>query len=436
MQLVPSEKRAVKTREVANRWRNLTGAIPDAVELKFNTSLFTVGNAIDIQLAGDNVDDLRTAAEKIRLRLAQYPGVIDITDSFRAGKQEVKLDISPSGEALGLSLADLARQVRQAFYGEEIQRIQRGRDDVRVMVRYTEAERKTLSSLNQMRIRTPEGSEVPFAKVASAELGRGFSSINRSERQRVVNVIADVDRTQITANEVIADFGAGKIQKILRDYPRVTYSLEGEQREQSEAADSLLPMFGIALFIIYALLAIPLRSYAQPLIIMSVIPFAFVGAIWGHQIMKTFDLVAGLAMMSVMGFIAASGVVVNSSLILVHNVNRRIESGMDMRHAVAEAAVSRCRPIVLTSMTTFVGLTPLMFNKSVQAQFLVPMATSLAFGVLFATFVTLLVVPSGYMILEDLKSFAGRLLGSSESTEQDKTPALNQALPKIEKVDV
>mgnify|MGYP006414253537 FL=1 len=436
LQLVPSEKRAVKTREVANRWRNLTGAIPDAVELKFNTSLFTVGNAIDIQLAGDNVDDLRTVAEKIRFRLAQYPGVIDITDSFRAGKQEVKLDISPSGEALGLSLADLARQVRQAFYGEEIQRIQRGRDDVRVMVRYTEAERKTLSSLNQMRIRTPEGSEVPFAKVASAELGRGFSSINRSERQRVVNVIADVDRTQITANEVIADFGAGKIQKILRDYPRVTYSLEGEQREQSEAADSLLPMFGIALFIIYALLAIPLRSYAQPLIIMSVIPFAFVGAIWGHQIMKTFDLVAGLAMMSVMGFIAASGVVVNSSLILVHNVNRRIESGMDMRHAVAEAAVSRCRPIVLTSMTTFVGLTPLMFNKSVQAQFLVPMATSLAFGVLFATFVTLLVVPSGYMILEDLKSFAGRLLGSSESTEQDKTPALNQALPKIEKVDV
>ena len=436
LQLVPSEKRAVKTREVANRWRNLTGAIPDAVELKFNTSLFTVGNAIDIQLAGDNVDDLRTAAEKIRLRLAEYPGVIDITDSFRAGKQEVKLDISPSGEALGLSLADLARQVRQAFYGEEIQRIQRGRDDVRVMVRYTEEERKTLSSLNQMRIRTPEGSEVPFAKVASAELGRGFSSINRSERQRVVNVVADVDRTQITANEVIADFGAGKIQKILRDYPRVTYSLEGEQREQSEAADSLLPMFGIALFIIYALLAIPLRSYAQPLIIMSVIPFAFVGAIWGHQIMKTFDLVAGLAMMSVMGFIAASGVVVNSSLILVHNVNRRIESGMDMRHAVAEAAVSRCRPIVLTSMTTFVGLTPLMFNKSVQAQFLVPMATSLAFGVLFATFVTLLVVPSGYMILEDIKLFAGRLLGSSESTEQDKTPALNQALPEIEKVDV
>ncbi|MFT6433704.1 MAG: multidrug efflux pump subunit AcrB [Candidatus Azotimanducaceae bacterium] len=420
LQLVPSENRTLKTRAVANRWREMTGAIPDAVELKFNTSLFSVGNAIDIQLAGDNVDDLRIVAEKIRLKLAQYPGVIDITDSFRAGKQEVKLDILPSGEALGLSLSDLARQVRQAFYGEEVQRIQRGRDDVRVMVRYTEQERQSLSSLKQMRIRTPEGSEVPFTTVASANLGRGFSSINRSERQRVVNVVADVDRNQITANEVIADLGAGGMQEILRDYPRVNYSLEGEQREQSEAASSLIPMFGIALFVIFALLAIPLRSYMQPLIIMSVIPFAFVGAIWGHQIMKSFDMIAGLAMMSVMGFIAASGVVVNSSLVLVHNVNRRIDNGMDMNHAVLEAAVSRCRPIVLTSMTTFVGLMPLMFNKSVQAQFLVPMATSLAFGVLFATMVTLLVVPSGYMVLEDLKSLIARLFSLSDNATADQ----------------
>ncbi len=436
LQLVPSENRTIETRTIANRWRELSGPIPDAVELKFNTSLFTVGNAIDIQLAGDNVDDLRAVAEKIRLTLAQYPGVIDITDSFRAGKQEVKLAMSPSGEALGLSLADLARQVRQAFYGEEIQRIQRGRDDVRVMVRYTEAERKTLSSLDQMRIRTPEGAEVPFVEVASANLGRGFSSINRSERQRVVNVTADVDRTQITANEVIADFAKGKIQRILNDYPRVTFSLEGEQREQAEAVAGILPMFGIALFVIFALLAIPLRSYSQPLIIMSVIPFAFVGAIWGHQIMKSFDMIAGLAMMSVMGFIAASGVVVNSSLVLVHNVNRRIEDGMDMSRAVAEATVSRCRPIVLTSMTTFVGLTPLMFNNSVQAQFLVPMATSLAFGVLFSTFVTLFVVPSGYMMLEDIKAFTARLTGAQMPSRQKTIAILNQPPSDITKVDV
>jgi multidrug efflux pump subunit AcrB len=405
LQLVPSQSRDVETREVANRWRELAGQVPDAVELKFNTSLFSVGNAIDIQLEGDNVDDLRVLAEKLRLKLAEYPGVIDITDSFRSGKQELQLNISPGGEALGLTLANLATQVRQAFYGEEAQRIQRGRDDVRVMVRYPEAERQSLGTLGDMRIRTADGSEVPFDTVAVADLGRGYSSIKRADRQRVVNVIADVDRTQITANEVLAKLGDGEIQKILADYPRVKYSLEGEQAEQGEAAASLIPLFFISLFVIYALLAIPLKSYMQPLIIMSVIPFAMLGAIWGHQIMKTFDLVAGLAMMSVMGVIAASGVVVNSSLVLVHNVNGRRDAGESLHDAVLEAAVSRCRPIVLTSMTTFVGLMPLMFNQSVQAQFLIPMAVSLAFGVLFATLVTLLVVPSGYMILEDFHNW-------------------------------
>jgi multidrug efflux pump subunit AcrB len=401
LQLTPSQSRDLETREIANMWRDRVGQIPGAVELKFSTSLFTVGNAIDIQLEGNNVDELRVAAERLRLKLAEYPGVIDITDSFRAGKQELKLDMSPSGEALGLSLGALARQVRQAFYGEEAQRIQRGRDDVRVMVRYSQDERETIGTLTQMRIRTQDGSEVPFETVASAELGRGFSSIKRANRQRVVNVIADVDRTQITANEVIADLGAGALDAILADFPRIKYGLEGEQREQSEATKSLIPLFFVALFVIYALLAIPLKSYTQPLIIMSVIPFAFCGAIWGHQIMKTFDLVSGLAMMSVMGVIAASGVVVNSSLVLVHNVNNRRAEGQSFHEAVIESAVSRCRPIVLTSMTTFVGLMPLMFNQSVQAQFLVPMAVSLAFGVLFATVVTLLVVPSSYIILED-----------------------------------
>jgi multidrug efflux pump subunit AcrB len=413
LQLVPSQNRDIDTRTVANRWRDIAGQVPDAVELKFNTSLFTVGNAIDIQLEGDNVDDLRVVAEKLRYKLAEYPGVIDITDSFRSGKQELQLDISPGGEALGLTLANLARQVRQAFYGEEAQRIQRGRDDVRVMVRYPEAERQSLSTLGDMRIRTADGFEVPFDTVAVADLGRGFSSIKRADRQRVVNVIADVDRTQITANEVLGALGAGEIQKILEDYPRVKYSLEGEQAEQGEAAASLIPLFFISLFVIYALLAIPLRSYTQPLIIMSVIPFAMLGAIWGHQIMKTFDLVAGLAMMSVMGVIAASGVVVNSSLVLVHNVNSRREEGESLHDAVLEAAISRCRPIVLTSMTTFVGLMPLMFNRSVQAQFLVPMAVSLAFGVLFATLVTLFVVPSSYMILEDFHKWRERGKGSA-----------------------
>jgi len=422
LQLTPSQSREIDTREVANRWRELAGPIADAVELKFSSSLFNAGNPIDIQLAGDNVDDLRIVAAKLRDKLATYPGVIDITDSFRSGKQELRLDVQPSGEALGLSLATLARQVRQAFYGEEAQRIQRGRDDVRVMVRYTEAERKSLATLSDMRIRTPDGAEVPFQTVARAELGRGYSTIRRADRQRIVSVIADVDRAQITANEVLADLRAGAIQEIMRDYPRITYSLEGEQAEQGEAVASLVPMFGVALFVIFALLAVPLHSYSQPLIIMSVIPFAFVGAIWGHVIMKYFGMVAGLAMPSVMGFIAASGVVVNSSLVLVHNVNQRRKLGEHFHEAVLHAAVSRCRPIILTSLTTFVGLLPLMFNRSVQAQFLVPMAVSLAFGVLFATVVTLLVVPSGYIILEDIRRFLGRNNQAMDDTVQEKAP--------------
>ncbi|MFT7124352.1 MAG: multidrug efflux pump subunit AcrB [Candidatus Azotimanducaceae bacterium] len=405
---MPSQERLVSTREVTNRWRDLAGPIADAVELKFTSSLFTAGNAIDVQLEGDNVDELKEIATQLRGKLAEYPGVIDITDSFRSGKQEIKLAILPSGEALGLTLSQLARQVRQAFYGEEAQRIQRGRDDVRVMVRYTKNERQSLSALKNMRIRTADGSEVPFQTVATAELGQGFSTIRRSDRQRIVNVVADIDRSQITANEVIRRLGAGPIQDIMQNYPRVTYRLEGEQAEQGEAVGSLVPMFGIALFVIFALLAVPLKSYSQPLIIMSVIPFAFAGAMWGHQIMKLVGQVSGLSFPSVMGFIAASGVVVNSSLVLVHNLNARRNAGEDVMDAVIHAAVTRCRPIVLTSLTTFAGLLPLMFNKSVQAQFLIPMAVSLAFGVMFATVVTLLLVPSSYMIFEDLHKLRRR----------------------------
>ncbi len=413
LQLTPSQSRTISTKEVATLWRERSGSIAGAVELKFNSSLFSVGNAIDIQLAGNDVDELREVAAGLRAELARYPGVIDITDSFRSGKQELKLKMTPEGEALGLSLGALAQQVRQAFYGEEAQRIQRGRDDVRVMVRYTEAERESLASLDDMRVRTREGSEVPFRTVANASLGQGYSSIKRADRKRVVNVTADVDRTQITADEVVGDLSRSYFPVIRAEHPRVSLSLEGEQRQSGEYLVSLVFPFLIALFAIYALLAIPLRSYVKPFIIMSVIPFAFIGAIWGHQIMKLAGLVSGLAMMSILGMIAAAGVVVNSSLILVYAINQRRDAGSTMADAVVDAATSRCRPIVLTSMTTFVGLMPLMFNTSVQAQFLVPMAVSLSFGVLFATVITLLVVPSIYLLFEDLFALRDRMAGDS-----------------------
>ena len=405
LQLTPSQTRDIKTIEVANRWRDLNGPVSDAIELKFNSSLFSSGDDINIQLEGNDVSALALAAKQVRSKLAEYPGVIDITDSFRSGKKEIKLSILPSGESLGLTLSDLARQVRQAFYGEEAQRVQRGREDVRVMIRYPEDERGSLDALNSMRIRTPDGNEVPFATVAKGEQGVGFSIIRRSEGKRIVNVIASVDRTQITANEIIADMRSGPIQKILSPYPSVAYGLEGEQKEQAESIGSLIPLSIFGLVVIYTLLAIPLNSYLQPLIIMSVIPFAFVGAVFGHWIMMKFGLVSGIAMMSIQGFVAAAGVVVNSSLVLVHSINNRRSQGEFLREAVINSSLSRCRPIMLTSITTFVGLLPLMLNTSVQAQFLVPMAVSLAFGVLFSTVVTLLVVPSGYLILDDVSSW-------------------------------
>ncbi|MAE94954.1 MAG: hypothetical protein CL910_09870 [Deltaproteobacteria bacterium] len=423
--LTSSEDRAISTGEIAQAWREIVGPVPDAVELVFASELFSAGNPIDIQLRGPELDELRAAAGELKTAVASYPGVVDVNDSFRAGKKEVKLALKPTGEALGLSLADLARQVRQAFYGDEAQRIQRGRDDVRVMVRYPESERRSLGDLENMRIRTPDGSEVPFRSVAIAEQGRGFATIRRTDRQRVVSVTADVDRSVTTGGEVLGDLQVGALPRILADHPTVTYSLEGVQREQQKAFSGLARWYVGALFCIYALLAIPLRSYFQPLLIMSVIPFGLVGAIFGHLLMGM-----DLAFMSIQGILALSGVVVNASLVLVHYVNRRRADGASLVDAVTAAGVTRFRPIVLTSITTFAGLTPLLLETSTQAQFLIPMAISLAFGVLFATVITLFIVPSGYLILDDFAELPSRLrerlrgrAGKGEGATPGEVPA-------------
>ncbi len=402
--LIPAEQRDISTSDIEKRWRELTGPVAEAIEVSFFSALFSAGDPIDLQLQSGNLDQLVDAAQRLEAELAQIPGVIDITDSFRAGKREMKLDIRPAGETLGLARADLARQVRQAFYGEEVQRIQRGRDDVRVMVRYPESERRSLGGLENMRIRTEDGAEIPFGSVARADLGRGYATIRRTDRQRVVNVTADVDRNIVTEGEALRALRDGPLPAILADYPGMTLSLEGGQREQQRTAEGLVRWYPVALFVIYALLAIPLRSYFQPLLIMSVIPFGIVGAFAGHLLMGR-----ALSMMSVIGIIALSGVVVNASLVLVHFVNGRREEGAALDDAVRDASIERFRPIVLTAATTFLGLTPLLLERSVQAQFLVPMAISIGFGVLFATAITLFVVPSGYLILEDLRMLSTRL---------------------------
>ena len=425
VELAPAESRLFSSEQLGLLWREATGPVPEAVGIAFHTSLLNPGEDIDIQLAGRDLDRLRAAAGVVKERLAEYAGVYAIADSFRDGKEEVRLDIRPAAETLGLTLRDLGRQVRQAFYGEEVQRVQRGRDDVRVMVRYPREQRRSLGTLEDMRIRTPTGGEVPFSQVALVEPGRGLASIRRVDRSRAVNVTASVDPAVSSAAAVITDLRERLLPEALAEFPDVFYRFRGAQAAQDEAVDGLRVGFILSLIAIFGLLAVPLRSYAQPLIIMGAIPFGLLGALWGHLLL---DL--DVTFMSMLGFVALTGVVVNDSLIMVDFINRARDGRADAGHldsrstrgrrfaatgleqAIRQAGCRRFRPILLTSLTTFAGLTPLMADRSMQAAFFIPMAVSLAFGVLLATVVTLLLVPVAYLILDDLQRLP-RLLTSS-----------------------
>lgn len=394
---------------LANRWRELIGPVPGVKELSFSANAAgAAGMPIDIQLAGRDFEALQAAAEAIKAKLGTYEGLFDIVDNYSSGKREIQLDILPSAEALGLRQSDLGRQVRAAFYGVEAQRIQRGRDDIKVMVRYPPDERRSVENLSDLRIRTPSGQEVPFDEVADFEITDGFSAITRVDRRRVINITADADKSLADLGLIKADLSGadaeagakGFLDQIVAEYPGVTWSFEGEAREQADIFKSLQQMTLIALFIIYALLAIPLKSYMQPIIVMIVIPFGLIGAIGGHIIMGQ-----PMSILSVLGFVALAGVVVNDSLVLVDFINQERAAGKPLRLAIEEAGSLRFRPILLTSLTTFAGLLPVLFETSLQAQFLIPMAISLSFGVLFATFITLLLVPAFYSILEDIREW-------------------------------
>ena len=425
IELAPTETRSHTSEQLGILWREETGGVPEAVAIDFHTSLLSAGEDVDVELSGRDLDRLRAAADALKGRLAEYAGVYAIADSIRTGKAEMRLDIRPAAETLGLTLQDLGRQVRQAFYGEEAQRIQRGRDDVRVMVRYPREQRRSLGNLENMRVRTPEGGEVPFSQVALVEPGRGFASIRRIDRSRAVNVTASVDPRIASTSDLVADLRERLLPQVLAEFPDVFYRFRGNQEAQEEAVSGLQAGFLLALIMIFGLLAIPLRSYAQPLIIMGAIPFGLVGALWGHLLMGL-----DVTYTSMLGFVALTGVVVNDSLIMVDFINRerKLSAGADdpesrppaaprsaaggLERAIRQAGGQRFRPIVLTSLTTFAGLAPMMADRSMQAAFLIPMAVSLAFGVLFATFITLFLVPVAYAILDDVQRLP-RLVSAS-----------------------
>ncbi|MHC4598022.1 MAG: efflux RND transporter permease subunit [Planctomycetota bacterium] len=420
IELCPAEERTISSTELTRRWRELIGGIPEAEELTFVSQFGSIGKPIDVQLSGKDMDELRRAAEKLKEKLAAYPGVYGISDSSRLGKREIKLTIKPEAETLGLTLFDLASQVRQGFFGEEAQRIQRGSHDVAVKVRYTKDERATLAGLENMRVRTPSGVEVPFTAVADAEFGRAYSSIQRTDRRRTIHVTAQVDSNVTNAEKILGDIAADVMPPILADHAGVKYSLEGEKKEANDSMAAMVRGFLFSILMIYALLAVPFKSYTQPFVVMAAIPFGLVGAIWGHAIVGI-----DLSVMSVLGMIALAGITVNDSLVLMDFINRRRrEKGVTLLQAVRESGVARFRPILLTSMTTVAGLLPMLLEPSIQAKFLVPTAVSLAFGVIFSTFITLLLVPSGYLILEDVKRAVAWVIRSKpEAVEEVRTEA-------------
>jgi multidrug efflux pump subunit AcrB len=403
MRLVPVSDRDFTASEFTKRWREKVG-IPTGVE-KINFAYeigMSPGAPVDVKLSHRDIPTLERAAKELGAILAEYPGVKDIDVGFQAGKTQLDFELTEEAANLGMKATDVGRQVRSAFYGAEALRQQRDRDEIRVMVRNPESQRHSEYDVEELVIRTPQGGEAKLRQVARVKRSKSETSIGRSEGKRVVHVTSEIEREETTSEEIVARLKKEVLPELRDRYPGLTTEFAGSQRSQQKSMGSLGLGYLLALLAIFSLLAVPFRSYLQPLVVMSAIPFGLVGAFLGHLIMG-FDI----SMISLMGIIALSGVVVNDSLVLVHTANAFRDEGMSPREAVIRAGMRRFRPILLTSLTTFLGLAPMIWETSVQARFLIPMAISLGFGVLFATFIILVLVPASYLVIEDLKWVCG-----------------------------
>ena len=415
VELIKSEERTRSAPQISALWRERIGPLPGVKEMYFgDVAAGGSRTAIDVEISGHDLEKMSIAAERLKSKLGTYNGLFDISDTYSGGKREMKIRLKPNGRSLGLTQSDLGRQVRQAYFGEEIQRIQRERDEVKVMLRYPLSDRKSLTALSGLRVRTPNGVEAPLEEVASIELGQGYPTIKRSDRARIINVQTSADKVVAQVPLIEADLAANFLPALRNEFPGIRFEFVGEKKEQDESDSGLAQAGGISLFVIYALLAIPFRSYLQPFLIMSVIPFGLIGAVFGHYL---FGL--PLSQLSHFGLVALTGVVINDSLVLVHYLNQRAKE-TSILDAARLAGMARFRAIMLTSLTTFVGLLPILFERSLQAQFLKPMAIAIGFGVLFATFITLLMVPCLYLILEDFKKVAKKSILGVEIFSQGK----------------
>ncbi|KPP91221.1 efflux RND transporter permease subunit [Erythrobacter sp. HL-111] len=382
------DERDISARRFREKLREEVGDLAGVRSLSYSASLVSVGDPVVAELSADTEEELQRAVERVRAALNEQPGVVEIRDDLSEGQRELELELLPQARNFGLARQDLAQQVRAATFGAEAVRIQRGREEVRVYVRLPEDERDALEDLADYRIRPPDSpASIPFGEVADVEYGSAPSTIDRRDGRRIITVRADVVSGVTTGSDVTEKLRRDVLPTLREDIPSLDWSFGGEQREQGEVVPALLRNLALALFAIYALLAVPLRSYTQPLVILSAVPLGLVGAVFGHLLLGL-----DLTILSLIGIVGLAGVVVNDALLLVDFMNERRIEGEEIGTAIVEAAKSRWRPILLTSMTTFFGILPLIAAQSVQARFLVPLAASVAFGVLFATFVQMVVV--------------------------------------------
>ncbi|WP_341938227.1 efflux RND transporter permease subunit [Marinimicrobium sp. C2-29] len=409
--LVGAENREVSSPEVSRRWRELIGPIPEAKEYRLDFTINAAGDDINLNLsiADNDLDSQQAAARTVSAALEEFPEVYNVQNTMEAAREEIALRLRPHAEMLGISLRQVAEQVRQAFYGAEVQRIPRGIEDVRVLVRYPREERSRISQLDHMRVRLPDGTQIPLLEVAEIDFVPGYASIDRRDRKRSIGLSASVEEGA-DANVIVGELLQRNLADWQQQFPGLTLAPDGNMQDQADFMDSMSKNFMLAVLIIYGLMAVNFRSYWQPVLILTAIPFGFMGAIIGHLLMGR-----EISMLSMLGFIACAGVVVNDNLVLLDRINTLRHKGLAVMDAVLQAGRDRFRAIILTSVTTFIGLMPIMFEQSVQARFLIPMVISLAFGVLFATTVTLILVPTLYLTADRLgrrwQGYRHRLFG-------------------------
>jgi multidrug efflux pump subunit AcrB len=420
LQLLDGEQRGMDSYLIANRVREAVGSVPEAQKISFGlASLF--GKPVSVSLLGSNIDELNKASALLTAELEQFSTLRDVSLGSKEGRREIDIKLKPRAYSLGLTLRDVAGQVRQGFFGQEVQRIQRNRDEVRVWVRYTPEDRSSLGFLDRMQIRTQDGSEYPFGELAEYSLTRGITSISHLDKKRELTVEADLSDASLDLPPILAEIREEVVPRVLAQVQGVQVSYEGQSRDQAKTGASFQRTFPLAFAGMFIILILVFRSYVQAILIFGLIPFGVIGAFWGHGIQGI-----QVNTLSVYGILALTGIIVNDSIVLVDKINRNLRDGMLIYDAVFDAGVARLRPILLTTFTTSFGLAPLIFETSRQAQFLIPMAVSLAYGLMFGTFLILVVLPAGFLVMNKFRVLWVRLYHGEIVSPEEVEPALKE----------